>query len=142
MPRASKKKSLPFWWRKGTNCYYVQRGGRQVRLSPDLDEAWRLYHKLEAEWPPEPTQAPAPVVVNKTAPLVLELIDKFLDWVRASRSPRTFDSYKYLLDEFANGIPEDLAISELKPYHVTAIMVARSGQWSDLVNRPESLRSY
>ena len=60
MPRRKKKTDLPFWWRKQTGCYYVQIDGKQVRLSPDLDEAWRLYHELMGGKPEEPPPRPSP----------------------------------------------------------------------------------
>jgi hypothetical protein len=36
-----KKRPEPFW-REQTRCFYVQLGKKQVRLSPDEGEAWRL----------------------------------------------------------------------------------------------------
>jgi hypothetical protein len=33
----------PFW-RSSRNCWFVQLGKKQVRLDPDRDEAFRMYH--------------------------------------------------------------------------------------------------
>ena len=52
MGRPRKQNREPFW-RSDRSCYYVQHGTRQVRLSPDKDEAWRLWHEFMAR-PPEP----------------------------------------------------------------------------------------
>jgi hypothetical protein len=34
------------FWRKSVKCYYVHHADRMVRLSPDKDEAERLWHQL------------------------------------------------------------------------------------------------
>ena len=45
MGRPRKQNREPFW-RSDRSCYYVQHDTRQVRLSPDKDEAWRLIEYL------------------------------------------------------------------------------------------------
>ena len=51
-----KKRPEPYW-RSQTKCYYVQIRGRQHRLSPDEDDAFRLYHELMARPPESPVPA-------------------------------------------------------------------------------------
>jgi hypothetical protein len=63
----------PFW-RASRNCYFVQIGKRQHRLSTDRDEAYRLYHELMSR-PPERRQQP----IVSASPLVVEVIDAFLE---------------------------------------------------------------
>jgi len=45
----ARKQPQPFW-REQTKCYYIQIGKKQHRLSPDEQEAWRLYHEMMANW--------------------------------------------------------------------------------------------
>ena len=78
----AKKRPEPFW-REQTQCYYVQLGKKQHRLSPDDDEAWRLYHELMAN-PPQEHQAPA-----GDRALLVEIFDAFLEWAKRNRAPRT-----------------------------------------------------
>ena len=54
MPR---RHPQPFW-REFTNCWYAQLGGIQIKLHPDREEAFRLYHALmdRQSHVPEPAQ--------------------------------------------------------------------------------------
>src|SRR4051794_28230553 len=107
----------PFW-RKQTRCYYVQVGNKQHRLSPDRDEAYRLYHELMSR-PPEERRAP---LLQTGALLVVQVIDDFLGWVEITRAPDTYDVYSRLLLIFAKSIPKTHTVADLKPYHVTRAM--------------------
>jgi integrase len=104
----------PFW-REFTRCWYVQIGRKQIRLSPDEDEAYRLYHELMGRGPedcPSPRAAPH-------APLVVEVLDQFLDWCERTNARRTYEYYRENLQRFAARIPKDLAVEALRPFHVT-----------------------
>jgi len=70
----------PFY-RKGQSCWYVQLGKKQIRLSTDKDEAFRLYHELMQK-PPEEREAP-------TGELAVNILDAFLDWVQRNQEART-----------------------------------------------------
>ncbi len=122
MPR---KRPEPFW-RSERNCWFVQIGKRQHRLSPDEAEAWRLYHELMAR-PPE--ERPADTA---TAPptLVVEILDAFLDWASRNKAARTYAWYRENIQPFVDRIPATLAVAELKPYHVTRAM-ADFPHWSN-----------
>lgn len=109
----------PFWW-KARSCWYVQVGGKQIRLAPDRDEAWRLYHELMAR-PPE-ARAQAPAVAPATATAIL---DEFLGWVAAHRSPRTYEWYRGYLQALADSLPEGLRADELRPWHVARALDGR-----------------
>ncbi len=111
MPR---KRPKPCW-RAERNSYFVQIGKKQVRLSLDESEAWRLYHELMAR----PPDAPKTIAVTARQSLVVEVIDEFLEWAKANSSPKTFAWRKENLQTFAKSIPRDLPVSELKPFHVT-----------------------
>lgn len=107
----------PFW-REFTRCWYVQVGKKQIRLSPDRDEAYRLYHEMMgrgAEGNPSPPAVPhAP-----GSAIVVEVLDRFLDWCERDKARRTYEFYRENLRRFAQRIPRDLAVADLKPYHVT-----------------------
>ena len=84
MGRPRKQNREPFW-RNERNCWYVHVGTRTHRLSPDKDEAWRLYHELMAK-PPEERAAPPPSDTR----LVAVILDAFLDWVKANKAAKTY----------------------------------------------------
>lgn len=113
MPR--KQYPQPFW-REARKAWFVQVGKRQVRLSPDEGEAWKLYHELMARPPESPQLSPLPTG------LVVEIIDAFLGWCQDHKARRTYDSYRHLLQTFAETIPKTLAVADLKPYHVTRVV--------------------
>lgn len=132
MPRRKKKTDLPFWWRKQTGCYYVQIDGRQERLSPDLDEAWRLYHeRMGGKAAVKPAASPA---IRAAGPMVVVVLEGFLAWVEANKSPLTFAAYRRRLQHFIDSLKAhgDLTLpaSELKPLHVTRVLIG-GGRWSD-----------
>ncbi len=106
----------PFF-RNGQNCWYVQLGKKQIRLSPDKDEAFRLYHELMQK-PPEEREAP-------TGSLAVNILDAFLDWCQRNQEPRTYDFHKSNLTTFARSLPRGISVSGLKPYHVTRCMDAQ-----------------
>lgn len=116
MPR---KHPQPFW-RSARNCWYVRLGGKQIKLRPDRAEAFRLYHELMAR-PPE-TRGFDP----DRPPLVLDVLDAFLDWTKANREPRTYDWYRDFILQFKDAIPRSIAVPDLRPYHASRVMDARS----------------
>jgi integrase len=114
----AKRRPEPFW-RAERKCWFVQLGKKQVRLSADEAEAWRLYHELMAR----PPDAPRSVVYSQATPVV-EILDAFLGWAQANSSPKTFRWRQAALKVFARSIPRDLAVGDLRPHHVTAEMNA------------------
>jgi hypothetical protein len=60
------------WFRPSRNTWYVEIEGRQHKLGPDRDEAFRLYHQLMAS-PPKAPEPPPP------SDSVAVLLDRFLD---------------------------------------------------------------
>lgn len=110
----------PFWC-EFTQCWYVQVGKKQIRLSPDRDEAFRLYHELMgrgSEGNPSPPAAP----LARSSPLVVEVLDGFLDWCERNKAKRTYEFYRENLQRFAARIPRELAVADLKPFHVTGAL--------------------
>lgn len=121
MPR---RHPQPFW-REFMQCWYVQIGKKQVKLSPDREEAFRLYYELMGK-PPEQQHSPAP-----SSPSAVQVIDDFLEWVSRNRAKDTYDIYHRLLQRFAQSLPLTITVAELKPYHVTRVMDANSSIWSN-----------
>ena len=74
MPR---KHPEPFW-REQTKCWYIQLGGKQHRLDPDRDEAFKLYHEMMSR----PERAP----VAAGSIRVDELGDSFLEWTKTHQA--------------------------------------------------------
>lgn len=117
----------PFW-REFTRCWYVQVGKKQIRLSPDRDEAYRLYHELMGRGPEVDPSPPA--ASSLRSPLVVEVLDGFLDWCERNKARRTYEFYRENLQRFAARIPRDLAVADLKPFHVTRAL-ADFPQWNN-----------
>ncbi len=103
----------PFF-RPARCLWYVQLAGKQINLGPDRDAAFERYHELMTDFRRRGHIAPT----SPSPPLfVVEVIDKFLDWVHIHRSPDTFEWYRYRLQRFAEK-HRTLTISDLRPYHV------------------------
>ena len=118
MGRPRKQSREPFW-RSDRSCYYVQHGTRQVRLSPDKDEAWRLWHEFMAN-PPSPDE-PRPVAPGPGVEAI-EILDAYLDWCQKNKAARTYAWYRENIQKFASALPDGLRVSDLKPYHLTRAM--------------------
>jgi len=93
------------WFRKQTQQWYVEIDGTQHCLGPDKDEAIRRFHKLMATKPKPP---PGHIAV---------ILDSFLGWTQAHRSPRTYKWYKDLLQAFVTRYPT-LRLRDAKPRHL------------------------
>lgn len=116
MPR---RHPQPFW-RDFAKCWYVQIGKKQHRLSPDRDEAFRIYHKMMSDG-----AGPAPAPAVPAIMTVVEVIDRFLAWAEVNRAPLTYEAYQQRLQNLIDAIPPALASGDLKPYHLTAVMDAK-----------------
>jgi integrase len=106
----------PFW-REFTRCWYVQIGKKQVRLSPDRDEAFRLYYELMSRG-----QDHQPALSAPTPTRVVEVLDAFLDWCSRNKATRTYEHYRENIQRFVMRIPPALLVAEVKPFHVTRAM--------------------
>jgi integrase len=116
----------PFF-RPARGLWYVQVDGKQINLGNDESAAFKVYHglmQLRAETP----QAVQPVSRN---PLVVVIVDEFLDWSEKHRSPDTYRWYKDRLESFCKTIDPSLSTDDLRPHHVQ--------KWVD--NYPVPLKS-
>src|SRR5437763_698870 len=97
MPRR-RREPAPFWW-DARQCYYLQVGKKQVRLSPDEGEARRMAHEILARKPEEPA---VPVATGEA--LVVELCDEFLEWAKVNKAPLTFRAYRQRLQHLVDDL--------------------------------------
>jgi integrase len=109
--RPRKQAREPYWLAK-RNCYFVHHGSKTIRLSPDKDEAWRLWHEVMAK-PPERRATPSGPDAQ-----IVAILDAYLDWCVKHKAGRTYDWYQKYLESFARAIPSGLTVAKLKPFHV------------------------
>jgi integrase len=96
----------PFF-KKSRRCWYVEINRKQIKLSPDREEAFRRYHELMTK--PQERHVPSESLAA--------LIDTFLEWCQKHRAPDTYEWYRYRLERFVREYPT-LLIDELRPHHV------------------------
>jgi hypothetical protein len=102
----------PFF-RPARQLWYVQVEGRQINLGADKDAAFTKYHRLMQSRTAAPVKPPA-----DAPPLVVAILDDFLDWTEKHRAADTYRWYKDRLESFAKLIDARLAVDQLKPHHV------------------------
>jgi integrase len=125
------RKPSPWYWPERRGWYTILNGHRHHLVdlaadsptpkkrngkwiaSPDIEKA---FHALLAT-PPQSVAAGT----SDQSPLVAAIFDKFLDWSRQERAPRTFDWYRDHIQGFLDSLgpaARTLTVSELKPFHV------------------------
>lgn len=106
------------WYRAGKRCWYVYAGGKQVRLSPDKAEAFRLWHEMQGR-PDAGEMLPALVgryVEARKASwkqLTLECVRRTLDTLPADDAA-TLDVCKWLDSRPWNDSTRRLAVAHLR----------------------------
>ena len=71
----------PFY-RESRKLWYVQIDGKQINLGPDKKDAFEQYKKLITERKQHPVGE---------EPLVVEMLDLFLEWCQREKAIRTFE---------------------------------------------------
>src|ERR1700733_15085939 len=102
----------PFY-RAPRGLWYVQLNGKQFNLGPDKDAAFKAYHALMQR-----EDAPAAIQTAAGNPLVIVIVDEFLDWCEKHRAPDTYRWYKDRLESFCKTIDTTLTAEMLRPHHV------------------------
>ena len=100
--------------RKWNDSWYVQIGRKQHNLGRDEKAAKLNLAKLIAEKRPPALDAP-----------VVTLFDRFLDWCKVNRSPRSHEFYQDAINSFRQSIGNRLTVDDLRPYHVTTWLDVR-----------------
>lgn len=108
----------PFF-RTARNSWFLQVGGKQIKLGPDRDAAFRRYHELMGQPEAPPARADPASVVG--------ILDAFLDWCLNHKAGRTYDWYRGYLESFARSLPRGLDTAKLKPFHVQQWLDANPG---------------
>ena len=107
----------PFF-RKQTQCWYVKdMAGRFIRLDPDKDTAFELWHKLQS----------AQIFEGDNA-TVGGLIDAFLAEIDGSVSPARLDVLVYYTSLFSNSHGSDL-VSSVRPSLVSRWLIYTDIRW-------------
>ncbi len=134
----------PFF-RTARDAWYVQLGSQQLRLCPGPRSAategaaWEAFHRLMAARAAadnsavSATAAPGPPQTGLT---VGELFEKYLDWCRRHREPRTYDGYLWHLQRFCDHLKtaRTLPAAALRPFHVVEWLDAHPG-WGPTYRR-------
>src|SRR3984957_10627084 len=103
----------PFF-RAPRGLWYVQIDGKQVNLGPEKDAAFKTYHGLMQQR----DEMPAAMQPASGNPLVVVIVDEFLDWCEKHRALDTYRWYKDRLQSFCKTIETTLTADELRPHHV------------------------
>lgn len=113
------KQPKPFF-RKYTQSWYVQVGGRQIALGKDEAAALAKYRQIVG----------SPCGVDTHTTTVHELLDDYLEWVQQHRAAATYESTRFYLSSFAKTIGARLKVADVRPFHVTAWMNCQP-TWGD-----------
>lgn len=100
------------WLRKGRG-WYLEIGGRQVKLAPpdDKEEAYRVYHEIMAR-----RGTPLEPLSELT---LTDLATRFILSARATRKPSTVAEYRFYVRGFLAAAGEDKAAARVIPYDLT-----------------------
>ena len=114
------------YFKKSHACWYVNLDGKNVRLSPDKDEAHERYHDLMKLR----KQAARFATPGEPAPVLLgHLLDQFLAAGFKGKAAATKNWYSDKLTRFVGHVGEAFTVSDLKPYHIDQWAVAHP-DWS------------
>jgi integrase len=103
----------PFF-RPKKNRWYVQLDTKHVNLGPDRADAFRRYHEIMAA-----RKQLVHVTPPSEDPLLIEVLDAFLDWCLKHREKRTFESYEERIRSFLASLAERrMALRDLRPFHL------------------------
>ena len=104
----------PFF-RPARSLWYVQIDGKQINLGADKTDAFKAYHGLMQQR----AEFSTPVKQRSTAsPIVVVIVDEFLDWCEKHRAADTYRWYKDRLNSFCKTIDATMTVDQLKPHHV------------------------
>ena len=103
----------PFF-RAKRDRWYVQVDGKHVNLGPDKAGAFRRYHEIMAA-----RKQPLPAAAPPDDPLLIEVLDAFLDWCLRHREKRTFESYEERIKSFLASLTDRrMPLRDLRPFHL------------------------
>ncbi len=92
------RRAMPWYW-KARKCWYVQVDGKQIKLDPDENKAWKLYGRLLA--------TSGKLASNERQSLTVpEVADLYLDHSDIAASTR--ETYTYVLTNFAEAMSKPI----------------------------------
>jgi integrase/recombinase XerC len=119
----------PFF-RPKKNRWYVQLDGKHFNLGPDRDQAFDRYHKIMAD-----RKQPVPVAALSSEPLLVEILDAFLDWCLKHRAKRTYEAYKERIEELLPSLDDRRMLArDLRPFHLQRWVDSHTG-WNPGMKR-------
>jgi hypothetical protein len=94
--------------------WYVQLDGKHINLGADKADAFRRYHEVMAA-----RKQPLPAAAPPDDPLLIEVLDAFLDWCLRHREKRTFESYEERIKSFLASLADRrMPLRDLRPFHL------------------------
>jgi site-specific recombinase XerD len=96
------------YFKKSHKAWYVNVGGRQIRLAKDEKEAWEEYHKIMA----------GEVDIGRD-PTLNDLFMAFTRWSERNHKPDTREFYKMYQSSFIATVGPGKRVSQVNPRHVT-----------------------
>ncbi len=143
------KKPSPWFW-EARGGWYITRNGQHVSLGKHPADS-PSPTKRNGKWVvPEPimqafyaamtsnAEAENPKYdVPSNGPTVAEIFERYLAWCQKHREARTYDWYRDHIQGFIDFKPEvgNLAVSELRPYHVIDWADSHGEDWSPAYRR-------
>jgi hypothetical protein len=97
------------WIRKQTGTWYVQINGVKHNLGSDKTAAFDQYDQLMSRR--------AEIGID---PPAVELLDRFLAWVKDNLKPESLDWYQRFVVSFGTFIGKRMRTRQLKAHHVTS----------------------
>jgi len=113
-----RKEPKPFF-RKFTQTWYLQLGGKQINLGRDKKAAWDEYHDLMTS-----RRALASVTVS-----TVQFFESYLEWVQENRAPATYDHATHYLTSFCKLIGKRKQLRHVTTDNVTK-WLASHPNWS------------
>ncbi len=133
---AGKRFPKPFFV-TARGVWRVQIAGRQYNLGPDDGPAREEYDRLMAEhYVPgrRPKHTGTPQGPRRLTGSLYRLLDDFLGWTEANRSPRTYCMHKDFLKDFSKHAPPDLDAARVRPHHLESWVDAHP-TWGNSMRR-------
>lgn len=96
------------YYKKSHDAWYVNIGGRKIRLAKNEKEAWEEYHKVMA----------GKVDLGKD-PSLNDLFMAFTRWSERNHKPDTREFYRLYQVSFITAVGPSRRVSQVRPIHLT-----------------------
>ena len=113
-----RKEPRPFF-RKFTQTWYLELGGKQINLGRDKKAAWDEYHSIM-------TSSRALACLTVTA---AQFFEKYLEWVEENRAPATYQHATHYLTSFCRFVGKRKQLRHITEDHMSQ-WLAGHANWS------------